>query len=886
MRRLIGVMLLLVCVGWVGRAHAELGPRLESIGPDGGRDPLPMVGSDLQVTVRGAIAQVRHRQAFFNPATTPIEAIYVFPLHERAAVGGMTMRIGARTITAVIQRRSEARATYDAARAAGKTAALLTQERPNVFTQSVAGILPGETIDIELTYDILLAPEHGWYELALPTVVGPRYVPGAALAGPPTGTGAVGDTDRVPDASRITPAATAPGAPPHTGFGFGMDLDAGVPVTEVDCPTHALLGTDLGASHLTLELAHPQEVADRDVVVRWQTEVARPTATVVAGRGPGGGFVAATIVPPPLTSTGRRPRREIVFVLDTSGSMSGAPMALVRAGIDYALDRLETGDTFRIINFSTSVAGFEGGTAHPADRATVARAHAFVRTLGDGGGTEMLGGVRAALDDPPTDGRRRYVFFMTDGFIGNDDEIIAAIDRLRQPSTYLFAFGVGSSVNRALLDQMARAGHGTAQVLLLDDPPAPQVARFFSQLAAPMWADVKVTFDGLAVTDLTPATPGDLFLGQPLVVAGRYHAGGVGRLRITATVDGQPVALEQPVTLPQAGDDAALVGRLWARTKIRELSYGKHGGLGGDAAERITEIALAHALVSPGTAFVAVDDVVRTTGAAATRAVPVQTPAGVDPANSPVVGATAAGQGVTITQDYTSAIPVPGRTFESVLSVVPGSQADGAGESFSGSSSLEEVYIVDGDDTGETIQIVDSPPMIDPGSMSLGVTIDRDYVQNLPMPGRSFASALGAAAGYEERPHHASGRAAAELLARGGASLDGRQVGALGLALGLGLTPNYQLGVSAELAWRADQPTHVGLMGLLTRWGLWRRLALRLGLGADGPLPAPTALAWRAELLHPLGRWGRALPMVSVGVSDVRGDGHAPAPTVGLGLRF
>lgn len=606
--------------------QADDHPRFEAT-IDGVRQPLPLVGSDLQVAVRGGIAEVRHTQHFANPATSAIEAVYVFPLPHDAAIGAMTMRLGARTIRAKIERREAARRAYDAARAAGQTAALLEQERPNVFTQSVAGILPGEVIDVELVYDVLLAPSEGWYELALPTVVGPRYVPGAAT-GAATGTGMVPDTDRVPDASRITPPILPPGATGATSIGFGLDLQPGFPVAEVDSPTHALVATELAHDHLAVALATPTAAADKDVVVRWRLEVAEPTiAVAAAAAGDGDGGYLTTIVQPPSLPPVAAAPRELVFVLDTSGSMDGEPLALVKQAIRYALDRLGPDDRFRLINFSTDVSGFDGGAVRPATAANLRRARSWLNGVGSGGGTEMLSGIRAALADPPRDGRTRYVCFLTDGFIGNDDEILAAIERERAPNVHLFSFGVGSSVNRALLDEMARAGHGAAQVLLLDEPPQAQIARFFRQLVAPMWRDVRVEFPGLAVEDVTPTPVGELFVGQPIVVAARYQRGGAGAVRVIARVGDQVATLQQTITLPTTGGDGHLLGRLWARQRIRELTA--LGRTGDPAATRdaITTIALAHALASPYTSFVAIDERPRAEGMPQpTVAVPVDAP--------------------------------------------------------------------------------------------------------------------------------------------------------------------------------------------------------------------------------------------------------------------
>jgi len=431
------------------------------------RRELPLVASAMRVTVRGPIAQVEVTQTYANPSDHPIELVYVFPMHEDSAVGAMTMHVGRRVIRAQIKRRDEARAAYEGARKAGQTAALLEQERPNVFTQSVANVMPGEAIAIELVYDVLLDPDGDVYELALPTVVGPRYVPGVALDAPAAGTGVRADTDRVPDASRITPQAAPPGKLTGNTVTLALDVDAGLPITELASPTHRITTTTLAADHVQVALADADLVADRDFVLRWRVAVTTPPPATRAHKVAGRGHLAR-IGQPPVVDAGTAPPRELVFVVDTSGSMTGEPLALAKRGMRFALDHLRPEDTFRIMNFSTTVQGFEDGRALTATRDHVRAGLSYVNGIDAGGGTEMLEGIVAALSDRPRDGRSRFVVFMTDGYIGNENEIFAAVDAHRDARTHLFAFGVGSAVNRHLLDGLASHGNGVAQYLLLD----------------------------------------------------------------------------------------------------------------------------------------------------------------------------------------------------------------------------------------------------------------------------------------------------------------------------------------------------------------------------------------------------------------------------------
>lgn len=813
-----------------GPAADDRRPMMLAVDGDA-RAELPLVASAMRVVVRGPIAQVEVTQRFSNPSPRPIELVYVFPLHEDGAVGAMTMRIGARVIRARIERRERARAAYEQARQEGKTAALLEQERPNVFTQSVANVLPGEVIDVALTYDVLLDPDGDVYELALPTVVGPRYMPGAPLAALPVGTGVQADSDQVPDASRLSPQAAPPGKLTGTTVTLDLDVDAGLPITAIDSPTHRLTTTRVAADRYRIALADGDMVADRDFVLRWRVTVASPTLAALAHKDGGRGHLALIVQPPPVDA-GRAPPRELVFVVDTSGSMSGEPLALARRGMRHALQHLRPEDSFRLLNFSSSVEAFADGRALPATRDNVRAGLSYVNGVDAGGGTEMLSGIVAALDRPPADGRHRFVVFMTDGYIGNEAAILAAVTQRLDDRTHLFSFGVGSSVNRHLLDGLARHGKGVAHYLLLDQAPEPQIERFYARLDAPLLHDLRVDWNGLDVHDATPATVGDLFAGQPLVIAGRYGRGGAGSVRVTGKVAGRTIVLTVPVVLPERGGDGAVLARLWARRRIGEhlerLASGWHQAL----ADEVTAIALEHALLSPWTAFVAIDERPRAEGMPTdTVAVPVELPAGVTPA-----------AGNVITGEHLASIPV-GRTFGTVLSAAPGSSGDALGVSFSGSSGGENHYSLD---------------IVDDG--------DRDGLLGRYRPRRTgLRLALGAGLGLGET---------------------GRDYLDLGLGVDRRVARRLALGLDARLLVRDGAPDLVQLMLTLARLSLLPRLDLRLGLGAATTTAGEVGPSWKAELALPLPLRGRLASELTLGLGGAGAGEAQTGAGLGLGLRW
>ncbi len=803
------------------------------------RTELPLVSSAMHVDVRGPIAQVQVTQTFSNPADRPIELVYVFPLHEDGAVGAMTMRVGSRIIRAQIKQRDEARAAYEGARREGKTAALLEQERPNIFTQSVANVMPGESIDVALVYDVLLDPDGDVYELALPTVVGPRYNPGTPID-TRTGTGVQADTHRVPDASRISPEAAPPGLLTGNTVTLDLDVDAGLPIAAIESPTHRIVTKQLAADHYQVGLAAGDMVADRDFVLRWRVTVASPTLAALAHKGAGHGHLALVVQPPPVDA-GKAPPRELVFVVDTSGSMSGEPLALAKRGMRYALDHLRPEDTFRILNFSTAVAGFAEGRAMTASRDNVRAGLSYVNGVGAGGGTEMMGGIVAALSSPPSDGRERFIVFMTDGYIGNEAEIFAAVTKHLDRRTHLFSFGVGSSVNRHLLDGLARSGKGAAQYLLLDEAPEPQIETFYARLDAPLLHDLRVDWGGLDVRDATPSDLADLFAGQPLVVAARYGRGGRGTIKVTGKAGGRLLELTIPVELPARGGDGEVLARLWARKRMGEqldrFATAAHP-VRQAIIDDVTSVALEHALLSPWTAFVAIDEIARAEGMPThTVAVPVELPAGVTPA-----------AGNVITAEYSASIPVPGRIFESALDAAGGAGGDAYGVSFSGASDVESAYYVDG--------------------VNLTATAAGSYVAR-----RRFVPRLSVAAG----------------LGVGARDGDFASIG-LGLERGFGSgrgpTRLLALGLETRFDARGEQSNLVQLMLTLARLAILRHIDLRLGAGGGVDLDGNLGLAWKSELGFSVPVSRRFLPELTLGASGSTAGDDFVGAGLGLGVRW
>ncbi len=618
---------------------------------------VPLAHTEVTIRARGHLADVEVVQTFQNPFPRKIEAVYMFPLPTGAAVNAMRIKTGTQSIEGQIQPRAEATRIYRAARARGQVAALLTQERPNLFTQAVANLEPGAQIDVTLRYVQALDYDDGGYEIVFPMVAGPRYVParqpvvpgkgaapavtpaaagkGAAPAGTPGATDADADADADRDPVVTAPVTLPPGARSGHDIGLTVDLDAGVPIANVRSPSHLLVPTraPTGPSQVALRLAPGDSVPNKDFVLRYEVAGARPAFALLAHRDPaisnapaadpdGAFFLMAQ--PPAAAAGAAVTPREVIFVLDTSSSMAGAPLAKARQLIRRTLAGLGAEDTFQIVRFDDAASAL--GPRPLASRArNVTLATEWLDALVAGGGTEVVRGIDAALAQPHDPARLRVVVFLTDGFVGNEDEILASVAS-HMGEARLFCFGVGSAVNRYLLEELARIGRGTTQVVRADEDEAAAVERFHARLARPLLTDVRIDWKGLAVRDLSPAQVPDLFAGQPIILSGRYTSAGAATITVHGRQAGRAVSFDVPVTLPESRPEPA-IATVWARARIADLSRAQLRGETPALRAEIVRLALAHRLMTRYTAFVAVDTSRITTGGAATRVdVPVEVP--------------------------------------------------------------------------------------------------------------------------------------------------------------------------------------------------------------------------------------------------------------------
>ncbi len=616
------------------------GSQLQIIGKDGkvtGFVPLKHTG--IKTEISGFVARIEVTQEFENVLPDAVEAVYVFPLPHDSAVDGMTMTVGQREIHAVIKERDEARKIYEQARNTGHTAALLDQERPNIFTQSVTNIPPSGKVQIKLSVIELLKYEAGVYEFAFPLVVGPRYIPGN-----PTGAGDHGtmpDTDQVPDASRISPpVAGVHSSDAIAGHDVSMEVNlaAGVPVGDVESTSHKILADRTGADSYHVTLADQAVRPNKDFILKYKVAGTGISDAVLAHSDKSGGYFTLILQPPDRPQEKALVPRQLIFVVDTSGSMWGFPLDMAKKTIQRALDNLRKDETFNLITFSgdTRILFPEPVPATPEN---VAAAKKVLAGAYGSGGTEMMKAIRTALGDdagadkPMEADPIRVVCFMTDGYVGNDADIIAEIKK--HSDARVFSFGIGTSVNRFLLTKMAEEGHGDVEFVTAPGEAQAAADRFYERVHSPVLTNISIDWNGLPVTDVYPKDVRDLFSVKPIIITGRYSGAPTGKITIKGYQGTGDYSRTIPVDFSSAGENNAALEKIWARHKVEDLMSQDWNGIQSGNSKykaQIIQVGLEHSLATQFTSFVAVEErTVVSDGKPVKVEVPVELPEGVSP---------------------------------------------------------------------------------------------------------------------------------------------------------------------------------------------------------------------------------------------------------------
>ncbi len=562
----------------------------------GGWVPVPLVGTEVSIRVTGPIVRARVVQRFANPTDRWLEGVYVFPLPAQAAVDRMRLMVGDRVLEGQVQEKAQARETYERARRDGRRASLVEQSRPNVFTTAVANLGPGETAEVEIEYQEVLRLADGRYRMRFPTVVAPRFEPGATAWGPPPAASGPGLL-RISDPPVAQPPVRHPADGPVQPIRFEVFLDPGFPLSSVESPSHAVFVEPLAGG---VQRVLSRDVADRDFVLDWVPAAgAAPRVAIFAEPLDGEVYVLLVVLPPsPSTTTDLS--REVVFVVDTSGSMGGPALDQARRALLQALDGLEARDAFNVIRFDSHTRPLYE-TSQPADARRLKEARDWVRGLRARGGTHMLPALRRAFETDRGLGDVRQVVFLTDGSVGTEAALFGLIESDLGRSR-LFSVGVGTAPNGHLLTRAARHGRGTHTFIASPEEVAARMGALLRKLERPVLGDVRVGWN--APAEAWPAQIPDLYAEEPLVLTARLpHTGGA------VTLEGRLGALPWRASFPlEPAEGRRGIAALWARRKIAALMEGLATGADRERVRAaVVEVALRHHLVSTYTSLVAVD---------------------------------------------------------------------------------------------------------------------------------------------------------------------------------------------------------------------------------------------------------------------------------------
>jgi Ca-activated chloride channel homolog len=598
------------------------------------RGNLPLETVDAQVRITGLVSRTVLTQGYRNPFDVALEATYIFPLPDRAAVTAMTMTADGRTVQAELQEREQARQAYDQAISEGKRASIAEEERPDVFTMRVGNILPGERVSVALTLVGPMPYEDGEATYRLPLVVAPRYIPGTPIDGPQVGDGYEVDTHAVPDASRITPPVLLPGFPNPVALSIGVDLDpAGLTLGAVRSSLHTVVGE---GSHIQIQ---PGERANRDFILRLEyadPQEARHALTLTPDAEGGEGTFRLTVLPP--TSAGAVRPRDVVLLLDRSGSMQGWKMVAARRAAARIVDTLTKDDRFAVLTFDHSVESppaLPDGLVEATDRHRF-RAVEHLATVDARGGTELLAPLEAALK-LLTDGvRDRVLVLVTDGQVGNEDQILQAIAK-NVRGVRVHTVGIDQAVNAGFLGRLAAAGGGRCELVESEDRLDDAMDRIHRRIGAPLVTGLTLNADGLdLIADtVTPARLPDLFTGAPLVVTGRYRTNPADNAGLTLVGQSRDAGEWSLRSAAVPVEDSSLTA-VWARAHLRDLedryvSQDQWGERDQALEQRIVATSLRFGVLCRFTAWLAVDTRVVTDGSGPHRVIqPVEPAAGWD----------------------------------------------------------------------------------------------------------------------------------------------------------------------------------------------------------------------------------------------------------------
>ena len=566
--------------------------------------PSPTVETEVEIEINGMIAKVNVTQHFNNPSTQWVNGIYVFPLPENAAVDHMKLSIGERIIEGKIKERIEAKKTFQKAKQEGKKASLIEQERPNIFTTSVANIGPNEIVSVSIQYQQIILYDQGVFSIRFPLVVGVRYIPGKEKIHDFKGSGWADNTSEVADASRITPPITASGVGHNNPVSIRLNLNAGFPLINIESSYHNITKHRLNPGHYQVDLTNSTSAANRDFELTWRPKVSHiPQAALFTQDINQDRYALLMLIPPEIDWTRQNTLpKEIIYVIDTSGSMAGGSMPQAKQALLLGLSQLKSEDWFNIIQFNSITESFSEH-AIPARENNIERAKKYVHSLQANGGTEMALALNSALARATKSERVRQVVFLTDGSVGNEKQLFEIIDK-KISNNRLFTVGIGSAPNSYFMSEAASIGRGTFTYIGKIDEVQEKMLQLFHKLNHPVLRDIEIMWDDKSTVDYWPNPIHDLYIGEPLLISLKLP-----KNQKQLQLRGKTFQSDWSTNLQiEKGGKATGLNVLWARNKILSLNQKLNRGANAEEIKQeITAIGLKHQIVTRHTSLVAVD---------------------------------------------------------------------------------------------------------------------------------------------------------------------------------------------------------------------------------------------------------------------------------------
>ena len=589
---LLGIFLLLIVFqSFAQNEYVETkteAPYFKSLKSDSQIAELPLKSTDVKVNISGIIANVTIEQTYKNEGKNPIEAVYVFPMSDKAAIYSMEMIVGNRTIIAKIKEKNQARTEYEAAKANGNRTSLLEQERPNVFTMNVANINSGEEIKVKLQYTEFIIPDEGLYSFVFPTVVGPRYntKSGVKFASTPY---------------------SKKGIKPFSTFNLGLELNSTVPITSVNCLTHKVYIDQYSDKNAILNLSNDEIYANnKDFVLNYTLKGNTIESGVQLFNDGKEQFFLAMVQPPKKIKENEIPPREYIFVVDISGSMHGFPLDVSKKLLKNLISNLKKSDQFNVVLFSGSSQKLSENSL-PATNENIQKAIYLIDNQLGGGSTEILGALKTALSLPrPSKSLSRSVVIVTDGYVSVEKEAFDLI-KANLNNLNVFAFGIGSSVNRYLINGLAHVGGGEPFVVLDQSKADSTATKFRNYIQTPVLSNIKIKFNGFEAYDLIYEKLPDLMAERPLIIAGKYRNNPNGSIAVSGYTGKGKFEETIQVNQEQLSDNHSALKYLWAREKIKLLDDYSSVYQSEQNTKAITQLGLSYNLMTAYTSFIAID---------------------------------------------------------------------------------------------------------------------------------------------------------------------------------------------------------------------------------------------------------------------------------------